>query len=160
MPGRWKKRLPVAALALASLLAIASIASAPRPSPEPGAGFLSGARIDPGVLAIFRRSCADCHSNETRYPWYSYIAPVSFLVRSDVEEGRRHLNFSRWSDYSFVRRTRCLSEIANQVRDGEMPLRVYTLIHRNAKLSQSDVNAIFAWTQAERARLIESALQQ
>jgi hypothetical protein len=68
--------------------------------------------------------------------------------------GRERLNFSKWAEYPVVRRERYLSEIANQVQDGGMPLTIYTLMHRDARLSQSDVAAVFEWTQAERARLI------
>ena len=83
------------------------------------------------------------------------MPPVSWLVASDVRSGRMHLNFSRWSEYSIIRRERALSEIANQVKDGEMPLFSYLLINRDARLSEADTEAIFQWTQAERTRLIE-----
>jgi len=92
-----------------------------------------------------------------RYPWYSYVFPVSLLIADDVKAGREHLNFSDWPQYSVVRRERALSEIANQVQDGGMPLTIYTWMHRNAKLSEADVDAIFAWTQTERMRLIQGA---
>lgn len=131
-----------------------SILTPPRRSSHTGDPLLQGAQIDASVLAILRRSCADCHSEDTHYPWYSYVAPVSWLVESDVDGGRRHLDFSNWSDYPLVRKERSLSEIANQVKDRDMPLPQYTWIHRNAKLSAADVDAIFAWTQQERARLI------
>jgi len=123
-------------------------------SDQAGLPLLAGAQINPGVLAIMQRSCQDCHSEATSYPWYSYVARVSFLIQSDVARGRRHLNLSRWNEYPLVRKERSLSEIANQVKDHEMPLRQYTLLHSNAKLSESDVDAIFGWTQGERARLI------
>ena len=119
---------------------------------------MSGARIDPRVLSIIERSCGDCHSETTYYPWYSYVAPVSWLIQSDVSGGRKHLNLSHWSDYPLLRRERSLSEIANQVKDGGMPLPQYTLIHRNARLSPADANAIFQWTQTERARLIAGSI--
>jgi mono/diheme cytochrome c family protein len=139
-------------LALAGLVVAGSLLTRlPAVSDRP---ILQGARIDAAVLAIIQRSCADCHSEATRYPWYSHVAPVSFLVVSDVAGGREHLNLSRWSEYPAIRRMRSLSEIANQVKDGEMPLWQYILIHRDAKLSAADVEAIFQWTQTERARLI------
>ena len=137
-----------------SLAVAASILTRPRKSERSGARLLFGAQVHPQVLATLERACGDCHSEDTRYPWYSYIAPVSWLVANDVTQGREHLNLSRWSEYSLSRRERCLSEIANQVKDGEMPLPLYTLIHRDARLSNADVDAIFQWTQAERARLI------
>ena len=143
--------------ALGGLLAVfvlASLVTRPRQSKREHDPLLVGAQIPDDVRAAIVRSCADCHSEATRYPWYSYVAPVSFLINSDVNGGREHLNFTRWAEYSSVRRQRALSDIANQTQDGEMPLGIYTLMHRDAKLSETDKSAIFQWTQAERARLI------
>jgi len=137
-----------------TLLAVASLATLPVRSDKVGLPLLAGAQVDPGVLAIMQRSCQDCHSEATQYPWYAYVAPFSWLIKSDVSEGRTHLNLSRWNEYPLVRKERSLSEIANQVKDHDMPLWQYTLLHPSARLSESDVNAIFRWTQAERSRLI------
>lgn len=147
-------RIRIGLYSLPALLMVASILTPPAKSDMSDNALLSGAQVDPKVLAIMRRSCRDCHTEATRYPWYSYVAPVSWLIKSDVSEGRTHLNLSRWSEYSLIRQQRSLSEIANQVKDGEMLLRIYTLIHREAKLSEAEVDAIFQWTQAERDRLI------
>jgi len=155
MEPRLTKRLRILALSLVSLLAVASVLTPPDQSGDAGRPLLAGATVDPKVLFLLERSCADCHSEKTVYPWYSYVGPVSWLVQSDVARGRRHLNLSRWNDSPLVRRERSLSEIANQVKDGDMPPLQYTLIHRNANLSAAEVSAIFQWTQAERARLIE-----
>jgi len=146
-------------LVLIALVAIASILTAPHASKNAGAPLLAGAHVPDAVRAAIERSCLDCHSEATRFPWYSYVAPVSWLIESDVKEGREHLNFSRWNEYSLVRRERCLSEIANQVQDGGMPLPSYTWIHRNAVLSPADIDAIFTWTQEERARLISESVR-
>lgn len=116
--------------------------------------LLSGAQVPSAVLSIIDRACRDCHSEATRYAWYSYVAPVSFLIRRDVTGGRRHLNLSRWKELSLVRRQRALSEIANQVKNREMPLSIYTLLHPDAKLSNADIDSIFEWTQTEKFRLI------
>ncbi|MBZ5622916.1 MAG: heme-binding domain-containing protein [Acidobacteriia bacterium] len=140
--------------ALAGVIVLFSVLTAPTKSGKIPAPLLSGAKIDAGALAIIQRSCQDCHSDRTRYPWYSYVFPVSWLVGSDVRGGRRHLDLSRWNESSLTRRERSLSEIANQVKDRDMPLPQYLWIHGNAKLSDEDVRAIFQWTQAERARLI------
>ena len=105
-------------------------------------------------LALLQRSCQECHSDRTRSPRFSPVAPVSWLIASDVAGGREHLNFSRWSEYPVLRRMRSLSEIANQVKDGEMPLRLYTWLHPRAKLTEDEIRAVFQWTQSERARLI------
>lgn len=137
-----------------SLIAIVSFVSRPRPSDRASAPLLATAHIPLRVRTTIERSCRDCHSEATRYPWYSYVAPISFLINRDVQRGREHLNLSVWSEYSIIRRERCLSEIANQVQDRGMPLSAYTLVHRNAKLSTAEIEALFEWTQEERARLI------
>ncbi len=137
-----------------TVTAIVSFLTAPSPSDVPAQPLLSGARIEAPVLAAINRSCRDCHSEMTHYPWYAYVAPVSWWIRRDVSQGRLHLNLSRWDEYSPVRKQRSLSEIANQVKDREMPVSEYILLHPDARLSESDVDAIFRWTQAERTRLI------
>src|ERR1700675_3300924 len=73
------------------------------------------------LKAVLRRSCYDCHSNETRWPWYARVAPVSFLIASDVKEGRRQVNFSVWNQYSGNRKARKLKEIVEQVEGSKMP---------------------------------------
>src|SRR5271157_4803619 len=103
-----------------AVVIIGSIVTWPQRAERAGAQLLSGARVPPEVLAMFRRSCADCHSEATHYPWYSYVFPVSWLIQDDVIGGRKHLNFSRWDQYSVIWRQRRLSEIANQVQDGGM----------------------------------------
>ena len=154
------KRLRTILIIFAAILVLASVLSRPRKSEKANAPILSGAQISAELLHTIERSCRDCHSDATNYPWYSYVAPVSWLIQSDVTSGREHLNLSKWSEYSLVRRDRCLSEIANQVRDGEMPLPLYTLMHRGAKLSEADRSAIFQWTQEERLRLIAESRNQ
>ena len=156
--GGGKVRLSRVILAvLAGLVAAASFVT--RPASSPGTPILAGAHVPPKVLARLNAACRDCHSDATRYPWYSYVAPFSLLVQSDVRAGRERLNLSKWPDYPVVRRQRFLSEIANQVQDGGMPLPVYTWLHRDAALAEADTALIFEWTQAERARLIAEGLK-
>jgi cytochrome c553 len=152
-----KRRLRIALVCLIALMAAASIWTRPRRSAAAGLPLLAGAQIEPRVLATLERACGDCHSEATSYPWYSYAAPVSWWIERHVAKGRLHLNLSRWGEYSLVRRERSLSEMANQVRDGDMPLTQYTLLHPDARLSEEDIHAIFDWTQKERARLIEES---
>lgn len=83
---------------------------------------------------VFFRACADCHSNETKWPWYSYVAPVSWLVQQDVSEGREHLNISLWG----AQKRNHGDDAVEQVEKGEMPLWYYGIIHREAKLSDND----------------------
>ena len=99
----------------------------------------------PELHGILRRACYDCHSNETVWPWYSRVAPVSWLVASDVYEGREHLNFSTWNEYPGERRTKLRMEISKEVREGEMPPFQYVPAHPEAKLSEGDKGVIHAW---------------
>lgn len=99
----------------------------------------------PEVASILRRSCYDCHSHETRWPWYSRVAPASWLVASDVRDGRRHLNFSRWNRLDAGRRAHALEEIVEVVSEGEMPLRAYLVTHPGAALTPADVETLRLW---------------
>lgn len=89
----------------------------------------------PQTRALVQRACFDCHSNETVWPWYSNIAPVSWLIQNDVYEGRNRLNFSEWRG-----RFRELGEIGEVIQEGEMPPPYFTLLHPNAKLSAQEKN--------------------
>lgn len=99
------------------------------------------------VKLVLRRSCYDCHSNETRWPWYTNIAPVSWLVANHVKEGRAELNFSEWSSYEPKKREHKLEEIEDEVHEGEMPIGNYVWIHGDAKLSAADSKLIQEWAQ-------------
>ncbi len=112
------------------------------PPSNPASSFEAVAKPSPEVAGIVQRSCYDCHSNNTVWPWYSRIAPVSWLVAGDVKDGRTHLNFSEWGFYSpEVSKTR-LKEMCNEVKAGEMPLGIYTIMHSNTKLSPEEVKAL------------------
>ena len=107
--------------------------------------------LTPPVEAILKRSCYDCHSSQTVWPWYGKVAPVGWLLSHDVKEGRREVNFSDWARYNPKRAAHKLGEICEQVGRGEMPLWYYRPMHPGAKLSAADTSAICAWTQAEGA---------
>lgn len=98
------------------------------------------------VREIFERSCNDCHSNHTRWPWYSNLAPVSWMVIHDVNDARGDLNFSEWAGYASDDRQRLLETICDEVKKGEMPLRRYLLIHRDARLNAEAVRTVCDWT--------------
>ena len=101
------------------------------------------------VMAILRRSCYDCHSNETVWPWYSYVAPTSWLAAKDVREGRDALNFSEWSDYNTKQQNYKRKECGEEVEDSEMPLWFYLPLHPEAELSSEDKETILAWSKGE-----------
>ena len=107
----------------------------------------------PEVDVVLRRACYDCHSNETVWPWYAQVAPISWLLARDVAEGRRELNFSTWNVYDAKKKTKQLKELAEEVAEGEMPPWVYVAVHRDAALSPADVERLRAWTAEERAKL-------
>ncbi len=100
------------------------------------------------VQAILSRSCFDCHSNETAWPWYSWVAPVSWLVVFDVHDGRRHLNFSTWGEYPKEKQEKLRKEIWKTVDEGDMPPFQYLPAHPNARLSEKDKTVVNAWTTA------------
>ena len=99
------------------------------------------------VHAIIQRSCYDCHSNQTTWPWYSHVAPVSWLVIGDVNDGREHMNFSEWDSYDAKKQAKLKEEIPEEIDKGDMPPFRYLIIHTKAKLSQADIQVIKAWTQ-------------
>jgi hypothetical protein len=101
--------------------------------------------VDGALKSVLRRSCYDCHSNETRWPWYSYVAPFSWLIANDVKEGRREVNFSVWNQFTGARRARKFKEIVEQVEGNKMPQWYYVLLHPEAKLSASDKEMILKW---------------
>jgi hypothetical protein len=106
------------------------------------------------VKATLKRACYDCHSNETKWPLYSQVAPISWFVIDHVNHGRRHLNFSDWARYDKQRQAEQLKEIQETVRAGAMPLASYLLAHSEAKLSDDDKKAIGDWANAERQRIL------
>jgi len=100
---------------------------------------------DTQARAVLSRACYDCHSNETKWPWYSYVAPVSWLVARDVNEGRAKLNFSTWNLLSAEQQSEAFKESWEKVQEGEMPLWFYLPLHPSAKLSPTDRAVLQAW---------------
>ena len=98
------------------------------------------------VLQILRGACFDCHSNETVWPWYAYVAPVSWTIARDVEKGRKHLNFSDFGTYSSEKQAGMREEIWEEVEEGAMPLAPYVKMHRAARLSDEQKQALKAWS--------------
>jgi len=97
------------------------------------------------VMQVLRAACYDCHSHETDWPWYSYVAPVSWWVVEHVEHGRGDLNFSEWPIFDFEAQEHALDDIHEQVTKGEMPLTSYTLLHSRARLDDTQRELILGW---------------
>lgn len=115
--------------------------------------ILREAQIEPETLALFERACQNCHSERTEWPWYSHVAPMSWLLARDVQQARSHMNLSRWQEYSTDERLGLLSEIGSAVRNREMPKQRYLLLHPEARLTDGERLQIYEWTRTERSRL-------
>ncbi len=113
-------------------------------------------QVPENVHAILKRSCSDCHSNETTYPWYSNIAPFSWLLADHINEGRRELNYSVWNTYTAKKKRHKMDEICEQIQSGEMPHNQYLWLHTDAKLSEDDKKILCAWAETEKAKIPES----
>lgn len=127
----WRRLRPVVVVLVVTFVAIQFVPYGwSHPNPPVG---LDAPWPDAESRRLARVACYDCHSNETRWPLYSYVAPMSWMVRRDVEEGRDELNFSEWDDDADE-----ADDAIETIIDGEMPPRQYTLVHRDAALSDAD----------------------
>jgi hypothetical protein len=110
-------------------------------------------QMTPQVAEILTRSCNDCHSNKTVWPWYTNVAPISWWLSNHVNSGRHMLNYSEWGRLDRDRQDRKLRQICDEVEDGAMPLSSYLPMHPKARLSEEDKKILCDWTAAERERL-------
>ena len=149
------KSLKLLLVLLASLFAAAQFIRPARTNPPvaPGRSVESHVRMTPEVASLLERSCDDCHSNRTDWPWYSHVAPASWFVIDHVNHGREHLNFSEWARFDEGERAEMLEQICVEAKKGAMPLDSYTLLHKDAKLSPSDIKTLCDWTSGERQRI-------
>jgi hypothetical protein len=144
---KWIERIFVCGI----ILFIASQAIRPartNPPIDPTREITARLAVDPAVASIMDRSCNDCHSNRTVWPWYSNVAPISWFVINHVNEGRRHMNFSDWAAIPPAKVAPMLQRICKEVRSGGMPLDTYTPMHPGSKLTSADEDTICRWTDA------------
>jgi hypothetical protein len=106
-------------------------------------------RISPAIQGILKSSCYDCHSNNTTYPWYAEMQPVAWWLGNHIRDGKKQLNFSDFGTYNLSGKYKKFDEIIKEVKGGGMPLKSYTLIHRNAKLAPSEKAQLLNWASAE-----------
>jgi len=148
-----RTRFAVSGLLLVWLLASVFVHPLSHEAPErAGAPVLQGADIPPSVAELLA-PCMNCHSEKTRWPWYSYVAPVSWLVENDVRRAREHLNLSRWDSLDAVKQRSLLTAMATVIENREMPLHRYVVFNPGVKLSVEDSVQVIEWTHAERGRL-------
>jgi hypothetical protein len=125
-------------------------------SAKPGA-ILGGGQVSGEVRNLLELKCGDCHSNNTRWPLYSRVAPASWFIEHDVAQGREHLNFSSWEQYGVDARVDLLSKVVSQLRQEKMPLKGYIVLHPEARLSPAERKLIVDWSKVERRRLLSEA---
>ena len=101
--------------------------------------------VPDNVNLILKKACYDCHSNNTTYPWYSNIQPVYFWLNHHINEGKEEINFDEFANYRLRRQYKKMQEIIEQIKENEMPLSSYTIIHKNAILTNAEKAAITSW---------------
>jgi hypothetical protein len=145
------------ALAMAGLLVLTIpltwMAFASGPVPVHQRPLMTTSQIDPSTMALFRRACQNCHSENSVLPWYGRVPPGSWVLRRDVKQAMMHVNLSRWNTYRSDEQRELLTRIGSVVRNGQMPPRRYLLLHREAKLNTRERQQIYEWSRAERKRL-------
>lgn len=142
-----------------ALLVIASVVRAqfrrPDAPPDPALGLGARVAVPAPVMSTLRHACFDCHSEETRWPWYSRLPVASQLIERDVKDGRGQLNFSRWTQYDPFDRADLLDRVCSMVTAGKMPPSGYRFVHGEARLSQADITQLCEWTRNEATRLVQ-----
>jgi hypothetical protein len=138
------RKLRIAALLLVVAAAAAQLHRPERTNPpvDPGASFEAVVKPPAQAAAVLERSCRDCHSHRTEWPWYSSVAPMSWVVARDVNQGRAHLNLSRWNVYSDEMSGVRINQMCEEVKTGEMPPKYYTPLHPEARPGATGVAAV------------------
>lgn len=107
--------------------------------------FITATHPPQNVADMFQAACYDCHSNQTRWPWYSHVAPMSWQIAQDVNEGRENLNLSEWPGDDPKRAYKKMEDMSEEIGQGDMPLKKYTLIHADAKLTVEQRTELTQW---------------
>ena len=139
-----KKHVGFIVLGILALIQVIRIDTV-NPEVLPESDYLVMTKVNPEIASILKTSCYDCHSHETNYPWYAQIAPVSWFLKQHINEGREHLNFSKWADYPATKQMSKRQECIEELEGDEMPLKSYTIIHSDAKLTDVSRQALIDW---------------
>lgn len=143
--------------AVVVVFGLLQLAQPVRTNPPVKTDFLKATGAPPDVAALFHAACYDCHSDETRWPWYSYVAPMSWQIAQDVNHGRRHVNLSEWpADKPDLARKK-IEDMSDEIDDGDMPLGKYTLIHKDARLTSQQRDKLTQWLNAQASVLKSKA---
>ncbi len=128
-----------------------------RTNPPVKNDFLKATAAPPDVAAMFHAACYDCHSDETRWPWYSYVAPMSWQIADDVKQGRRHVNLSEWPGDNLNVARKKIEDMSDEIDDGDMPMKKYTLIHKDARLTPQQRDTLTQWLNDQASALKSKA---
>lgn len=149
-------------IVMVAVLVIAAIATAARSRPNVPAARPTAAdslalqvHVPTPVMSTLRRACVDCHSEETRWPWYAGLPIASHLIERDVTEAREQFDLSRWTQYNPFDRADMLDKMCQLASNGKMPPRQYRLMHPTARLSATELATLCAWTEHEAMRLVQ-----
>jgi Haem-binding domain len=150
----WLKRI------LLFLLAVFLLGQFYRPSRvnppvDPDMRLYAVAQVPSDVQLILDRSCRDCHTSETVWPWYSNVFPINWFLASHVEDGRRQINFSDWGALTPAKQVHKLEELCDQVKQGDMPLKTYLPLHPSAKLTDADRKRLCQWSEQLRQEMLK-----
>lgn len=150
-----KKTLKISVIVLVGAIVILQLFQIDKTNPPINeADTLEAAvSVPPDISLILGRSCNDCHSHKTIYPWYSNIQPVGWFLRDHIDHGRSHLNFSVFNTYSRNKKVKAFDEICEMVESATMPLESYLWLHRDAVLARSEAEALCAWAKVEQGKL-------
>lgn len=145
-----RKALKIAGTSIIAILVVMQLFRPARnqhqgPFPQDISGVVA---LPDSAAALLKIACYDCHSSNTNYPWYANVQPVAWYLTHHVEEGKRELNFNDFASYPKRKQERKLKAIASQVKDDEMPLSSYTIIHKKARLSKGQKEVIISWATA------------
>ncbi|WP_367390960.1 heme-binding domain-containing protein [Lewinella sp. LCG006] len=144
-----KSKYKTILLVLVGLLLAAQLIPIDRsvPAVDSSADFLTAVNAPPAIATLVQNACYDCHSYQSEYPWYAKVAPVSFLIQSHINGGRQHLNFSEWTSYPAEKAAHKLEECFEEVQERHMPMKSFTWLHPEAKLSDEQVSGLAQWFQ-------------
>ncbi|RLD20970.1 MAG: cytochrome C [Bacteroidetes bacterium] len=115
------------------------------PEVDPNSDFLVAFEAPGSIKTLMQTACYDCHSYQSKYPWYAYVAPVSIWVQDHIDDGRKHLNFSKWASYDAERRDHKLEELVEEVGEGHMPLDSYLRAHPEARITDAQRKELTDW---------------
>ncbi len=152
-----KKKLKIILIVLLVAFVVIQFIPSSRPDNQPANGqdIFEITDIPSDIGLILKNACYDCHSQAVKYPWYSYVAPVSWLVARDVKMGREHLDFGKWGELTKRKQIKVLAEIAEEVEEGNMPMPIYINMHPEADLTDEQRKLIISWSEQLAEKIFE-----